>query len=85
MYSPKVQAFNSCFNGRNTSNMLNIYVADGSTSLTSLMKYTNAASIIGRNCTWTYDEANSVYYNTFANIYIYPVENVAAAREANGD
>lgn len=85
MYSSNVQRINSCFNGRDASNMLNIYVSDSSVSLTTLMNYTNASSIIGRNCTWTHDAENSVYYNTFANIYIYPVANVYEACENNGD
>ena len=85
MYSPNVSNVQSCFYGRNTSNMLNIYVTANSTSQTTLMNYTNTYSIIGKNCTWTNDTTNNRYYNTAANIYIYPVENVAAAREANGD
>jgi hypothetical protein len=42
--------------------------------------------MIGSAITWTDDTTtNGCYYNTAYNIYIYPVENVAAAREANGD
>ena len=46
----------------------------------------NTSSLVGTNITWTDDTAtNGCYYNTYYNIYIYPVENVAAARTANGD
>ena len=65
--------------------MLNIYVHDGSTSLTTL-KCTNTYSLVGATITWTDDTAtNGCYYNATQNIYIYPVANVEAARIANGD
>ena len=85
MYSPSVSNVQRCFYGRNTSNMLNIYVTVNSTSQTTLMNYTNTYSLVGADCTWTDDTADNRYYNTASNIYIYPVENVAAARAANGD
>ena len=42
-------------------------------------------SLVGAAITWTNDVANNRYYNTTYNIYIYPVENIAATRVANGD
>jgi hypothetical protein len=72
----------SCFKGRNSSNMLNIYVHAGTTTNTRV-HYANFLSIIGSNITWT--NAENYQYNTTYNIYIYPVANVDAARIANGD
>jgi hypothetical protein len=62
--------------------MLNIYVLTNSISLNTLI---SGSSLVGTNCTWTNDTANNRYYNTKYNIYIYPVENIAATRELNGD
>jgi hypothetical protein len=46
----------------------------------------NTSSLVGATITWTDDTAtNGCYYNTQYNIYIYPVDDVAAARTANGD
>ena len=83
-YSNNISNVKSCFYNRNTSNMLNIYVPSGSTTLTRCL-YTNTYSLVGAAITWTNDTANNRYYNATRNIYIYPVDNVAAAREANGD
>jgi hypothetical protein len=80
-YSANIGGATACFNGRNTSNMLNIYVVANSVSMNTLLQ----DNIAGLYETWTNDIANSRYYNTAANIYIYPVANVEAAREANGD
>lgn len=85
LYSPNINAISHCFNGRYTNNMLNIYVPTNSTTLTTIHQYTNEVSIVGANITWTNNISNDYFYNTQYNIYIYPVENVAAAREANGD
>jgi hypothetical protein len=52
--------------------------------LTALQK-NDYKFIVGAKVTWTNDTTNNSIYNTQYNIYIYPVENVAAAREANGD
>jgi YHS domain-containing protein len=84
-YSNLVSAVSDCFAGRNISNRLNIYVHSGSTTYNTLMR-TNISSLIGQNITWTDDFAtNGCYYNATANIYIYPVANVAEARATNGD
>ena len=46
----------------------------------------NKSYLVGANITLTDDCAtNGCYYNTYYNMYIYPVENVAVARTANGD
>ena len=81
-YSPKVSYIQSCFGGRNTSERLNIYVVANSTTNTTI-HYNNTSSLVGANIIWT--NAGTYQYNASYNIYIYPVENVAAARAANGD
>jgi hypothetical protein len=84
-YSTKITNVARCFNGRNTSNVLNIYVPINSNSLNTCLR-NNSQSLVGTDCTWADDTAtNGCYYNTAYNIYLYPVENVAAARTANGD
>ena len=51
--------------------------------MTSLL-YNNASSLVGTTITWTDDTTtNGCYYNTSYNIYIYPVEDVAASRLEN--
>lgn len=63
--------------------MLNIYVPNNSNSLSTIL---NGSSIVNSPITWANDMAtNNRYFNTAYNIYIYPVENVANARLANGD
>lgn len=84
-YSYRVSHIQNCFYGRNTSNCLNLYVPANSTTLNTCL-YNNTSSMVGASIDWTDDTAtNGRYYNTQYNIYIYPVENVAAARAANGD
>jgi hypothetical protein len=85
LYSLHVSNMRACFYGRNISNRLNLYVPANSTTLNTCL-YNDYHSMIGTSITWTDDIiTNSYYYNTQYNIYIYPVENVAAARAANGD
>lgn len=80
MFSPNVTNVNSCFNGRNNMNQLNIYVLNGSNSYNTLTNTSNVASrITGRAI--SYINSGSYLYNTRYNIYIYPVENVYVAYE----
>lgn len=81
-YSPNVSNMRSCFYSRDDYNRLNIYLPENSTTLTTAL-INNTWSMIGENITWTKTGVN--YYNTSANIYLYPVANVEAARLANGD
>lgn len=83
MYANSVINVRNCFYGRNTSNMLNIYVHSDSTTLTTCL-YNNTYSLVGSNVTWTDDTVtNGCYYNTTQNIYIYPVTNVSMSRLEN--
>ena len=81
-YSSVVNHSRNCFCNKNNSKQLNIYVPSGSTTQTTVL-ISNAYSLIGKSITYT--NAGTYHYNTKYNIYIYPVENVAAARAANGD
>ena len=84
LYSPNVNVVRDCFRGRNTSNMLNIYVQENSTTMNTCL-ISNTYSLTGSTITWTNDSTNNRYYNTQANIYIYPVANVYQAKIDNGD
>jgi hypothetical protein len=81
-YSSNIQNVKGCFFNRKNTRRLNIYTLTNSVSNTTL-HYTNSASLVGYSITWT--NAGTYQYNTKYNIYIYPVENVAAAAIANGD
>jgi hypothetical protein len=81
-YSLSVSTVVGCFCNRNRSKRLNIYVPANSTTNTTI-HYNNTDSIVRNTITWV--NAGSYQYNTYYNIYIYPVANVAAARAANGD
>ena len=84
-YSSKIYNMASCFYGRNTSNQLSLYVPSSSNTLTTCL-ISSTKSMVGQSITWANDlAANGCYYNTSYNIYIYPVDNVAEARIANGD
>lgn len=83
-YSNKITNIRSCFEGKNNSKMLNLYVPANSTTLTTCL-YSKTSSLVGNTITWTNDTTNNRYYNTTYNIYIYPVDNVEQARQANGD
>jgi hypothetical protein len=85
VYSPNIHAAVKVFGNRNISNMLNIYIPSNSTTLTHFQSTNSQTSIVASSITWTNSISNDYFYNTYYNIYIYPVENVAAAREANGD
>ena len=66
------------------SSMLNIYVQENSTTMNTCL-ISNIYSLTGSAIEWTNDSANNRYYNTQANIYIYPVANVYQAKVDNGD
>lgn len=84
-YSAKITNMQKCFSPRNIYKYLNLYLPANSTSLTTAL-INNTSSMVGASIAWTNDmAANNRYYNTQYNIYIYPVENVAAAAIANGD
>ena len=84
-YSNNISNMHNCFWNWPNTRYLNLYLPANSTSLTTALT-NNTSSLVGANITWTDDLAtNNCYYNTQYNIYIYPVENVAAARTANGD
>ena len=82
VYSNVVNHWKGCFSGRNTSNRLNIYMHNNSTSLNEAIN--SASKITGANTT-TWTQVENYYYNTTYNIYIYPVSNVEASRIANRD
>ena len=81
-YSSAVMNVVGCFQNKNNSRRLNIYVPSGSTTLATVL-YNNTRSLVGNTITWT--NGGTYRYNTAYNIYIYPVANVAAAAIANGD
>jgi hypothetical protein len=83
-YSDNIANISHCFEGRGGENRLNLYTTENSTTYKQL-KITDYYSIVAHNITWNYNTTSKCYYNTTDNIYIYPVANVAAAREANGD
>lgn len=85
-YSPNIRTITGCFNGRNTSNRLNLYIPANSVTFNMFTNSTTSAGLYGRSVNWTNDyAANGVYYNTTYNTYIYPVANVEEARLLNGD
>jgi hypothetical protein len=81
-YSPLVSNIQRCFQNKSNNKRLNIYVPSNSTT-NNTIHYSNTSSLVGSNITWT--NAGSYQYNRTYNIYIYPVEDVAAAAIANGD
>ena len=81
-YSKYIQSCERCFGSRSLSNRLNIYVHANTTTNTTVHRE-NYKSLEGNLITWT--NAGDYQYNTYYNIYIYPVANVEEARIANGD
>ena len=71
-YSNNVVNVYSCFYGRNTSNILDIYVHNGSTTLNTCLSNNYTSSLVGLNITWTNN--GTCHYNKQYNIYIYPVD-----------
>ena len=58
---------------------------ENSITLNACLK-TNSYSIIGSDIIWTNDySVNKCYYNTYYNVYIYPVNNIDVVRSKNGD
>jgi hypothetical protein len=82
-YSPEVVTVRGCFSNRNNKRRLNIYVLSNSTTNTTVHYTGPSSSLVGASI--TLEDAGTYQYNTKHNIYIYPVENVAAAAIANGD
>lgn len=72
-----------CFNNKNARKRLNLYVPSNSLTLNACID--SQARMTGRAARFTDDlQVNGCYYNKSVNLYIYPVENVAAAQEQNG-
>lgn len=84
-YSSSINNAYGCFQGWQNTKYLNIYLPANSISLNTIIATNGYSHIIGDAIYLNEDIANNRYYNTQHNIYIYPVENVAAARTANGD
>ena len=102
IYSPNIHinSMSNCFEGRNLSSRLNIYIPANTNTADSFrynsyQEYENANGSgtttglyvmhIVNEVYWTINSAANYYYSPKHNIYVYPVENVAAARAANGD
>ena len=82
-YSANISDMGSCFHARPTTKRLNLYLPANSTSLTTAL-INNNYSMTGFSTTWTNDMvANKCYYNTYYNIYIYPVYNVESVMLEN--
>ena len=81
-YSSIINNARGCFRNKNNSKRLNIYVPINSTTQTTVLSISNYSLV---NNSIFYTKAGTYHYNTAYNIYIYPVENVAAAAIANGD
>lgn len=84
-YSNKVRTVQSCFYGRNTSRRLNIHVPktglNYSYNTLATCLHNGNTSFVRNVITWSQSGVN--YYNTFYNIYIYPVDNVEQAYKEN--
>ena len=83
-YSNKISGSNcrNCFYAKDNSKRLNIYV-HANTNTNTTVHCNNSYSLVGATITWT--DAGTYQYNTAYNIYIYPVDSVAAYRLLNGD
>jgi hypothetical protein len=82
-YSANVSTVANCFLNKALTKRLDIYVPANSTTLNTCLSTSSTKSLIGKSISW--GKGGNVYSNIQYKIYIYPVENVAAAREANGD
>ena len=84
MLSDNVTNVFNCFYNRNISNTLNVYVKANSTTFNTITKYGSyfAGSSEGAVDAMATD---GYYYIAGRGIRIYPVENVAAIKEQNGD
>ena len=86
IYATSLTNAAKCFGGRTNPNLIsqiNIYVRQSSSALNTLLATTAATSLVGAAITWT--NAGNYFYNNRYKLNIYPVHNVWAAREANGD
>ena len=78
-YSNEVFSVKSCFEGKNNSKILNLYVPANSNTINTILHGENkASSLTGEDILYTYvnDEYEPYYVNTNQNVYIYPVSNV---------
>ena len=86
VYNNNINNFQNCFYGKNNSKMLNIYMHKNSVSLSSIKSAGAVSSLVGANITWYTNSTNSsIIYITPYNIHIHMVDDVSAARAANGD
>ena len=84
-YSLGVVNVKNCFYGCASKNAINIYVKKNTQTFNTLMR-TGSDSIYGTTITWTDElETNGRYCCNKGQIYVYPVDDVEAARIANGD
>ena len=86
LFSNFIDQANSVFNGRNTTNRLNIYYNAGANKYhTTTTHYTlRNAPLTGNTITWTDDRSvNGCYYNAKENIYLYPMVNIVGTYREN--
>ena len=82
-YSNEIFSVKSCFEGKNNSKKLNLYVPANSNTINTILHGENkASSLTGKDILYTYvnDEYEPYYVNTNQNVYIYPVSNVIETR-----
>ena len=80
-YSSQVNNATLCLRNKSNSYRLNIYVPANSTTLSTIIR--NTTNFCGPSTNFT--KTNSYYRSSRYNVYLYPVDDVAAIRAANGD
>ena len=80
-YSPEISSVAGCFELKNNSRRLNIYVPANSNTVNKVINGSRSSSLVYNSISYT--NSGTYYYSTTYNIYIYPVEDVAAKRLEN--
>ena len=77
--SPYVTSANECFNGRNNSRRLNIYIANYGKSMSSF----TGGRLTNTYLSWSETKVNNktCYYNLQSNIYVFPEMSVQLKKE----
>ena len=73
VFSNIISKSTGCFQGKDNSKRLDIYVHKNSATLNNFLN-TDNTSLVGSDITWA--QNGDMYYNTPYNIYIYPVDSV---------
>lgn len=83
IYSNNISSISNCFFGRSVNTRLNIFIPKNTVTYDTFSS--SKSYLFNSWSSWNNSTDNTYWYNNDFNAYIYPVDDIAATREENGD